>query len=391
MNNLPSNFDTFNEARRNGFIKVKELKEKGNNLIGIFCTYTPVEVLMASNSIVASVCAVSEEPIPDAEKVLPRNLCPLIKSSYGHAMTDTCPYIYFSDLLIGETTCDGKKKMYEELSALKPMHVMHLPNTQKGENSFRLWKDEIKLLKEEVEKSLNVKITEEDIKRAIIDKNEERRLLKEFYELAKLNPSPLTGMQLHNVSYQSGFKFDRDELKKDLRNVIDSTLETYKKGEGPDNKNKPRILVTGSPLGGVSEKVINTLEESGASVVVLEVCGGIRANDMLVDESIEDVYEALAQKYLSIGCSCMMNNENRFKLIDRLIDEYQVDGVVDVVLQACHTFNVESYKMKEFVTKQKNKSFMMIETDYSKSDIEQLRTRFEAFVEMIEEGLKCTV
>lgn len=83
----------------------------------------------------------------------------------------------------------------------------------------------------------------------------------------------------------------------------------------------------------------------------------------------------------------MMNNDNRVELLDRLIDEYEVDGVIDVVLQACHTFNIESYRMKQFVTNEKNIPFMTIETDYSKSDIEQLRTRFEAFVEMIEEGV----
>lgn len=387
MNNLPSNFDTFNEARRMGFIKAKELKESGQKLVGVFCAYTPVEIPMAAKASVVGVCGVSEEPIPDAEKVLPRNLCPLIKSSYGHAITDTCPYFYFSDLLIGETTCDGKKKMYEELGKVKPTHVMHLPNMQRGEYTFKLWREEIKILKEEVEKSLGVIITEDDIRDAIKDKNEERRLLKEFYGLAKQNPSPLTGMELHNVLYQSGFKFDRNDLKKSLRETIDSTKERFERGEGPDNKNKPRILITGSPIGGISDKIINTLEDSGASVVALELCGGIRSNDLLVEEDNEDVYDALTKKYLNLGCSCMMNNDNRVELLDRLIDEYEIDAVVDVVLQACHTFNVESYRIKEFVNQKKNKHFMLIETDYSKSDVEQLRTRFEAFVEMIEEGV----
>lgn len=83
----------------------------------------------------------------------------------------------------------------------------------------------------------------------------------------------------------------------------------------------------------------------------------------------------------------MMHNDNRVKMLDRLVDEYEVDGVIDVVLQACHTFNVESYRMKEFITNEKHIPYMTIETDYSKSDTEQLRTRFEAFIEMIEDGV----
>ncbi|RDY25189.1 2-hydroxyacyl-CoA dehydratase [Romboutsia weinsteinii] len=387
MINLPSNFDSFNEARQRGFIAAKELKERGEKLVGVFCTFTPVEIPMAAKATVVGVCGVSEEPIPEAEKILPRNLCPLIKSSFGHAITDTCPYFYFSDMLIGETTCDGKKKMYEELGKIKNTHVMHLPNMKAGDIAYQLWKYEIKSLKDEVEKSLGVTITDEDIREAIKDKNEERRLLKEFYELGKLKPSALTGMEMFQVLNQAGFKFDRDELKSSLRNIIDSMKERYEKGESPVGKDKPRILITGSPIGGISEKIITTIEESGASIVAYELCGAIRSNELLVDEDNEDVYDALTQKYINIGCSCMMNNDNRVELLDRLIDEYEVDGVIDVVLQACHTFNIESYKMKQFVTNEKNIPFMTIETDYSKSDTEQLRTRFEAFVEMIEEGV----
>nr|UWI51815.1 double-cubane-cluster-containing anaerobic reductase [Clostridioides difficile] len=383
MANLPKQFDSFNEARQKGFINAKELKESGKKMVGVFCTFTPVEIPMAAGATVVGVCGVSEEPIPDAEKVLPRNLCPLIKSSYGHAITDTCPYFYFSDLLIGETTCDGKKKMYEELAKVKPTYVMHLPNTAKGEFAYKLWKDEMIKLKDEVEKSLGVTITEDDIRVAIKDKNEERELLKEFYALGKLQPSALTGLELHNVLYQAGFKFDRAELKQSLRKVIDDMKERYEKGECPVTKDKPRILITGSPIGGISEKIVKTLEDAGASVVAYELCGAIRSNDLLVDEETEDVYDALTQKYINIGCSCMMNNDHRIELLDRIIDEYNVDGVIDVVLQACHTFNIESYRVREFVTKEKNKPFMSLETDYSKSDTEQLRTRFEAFVEML--------
>ena len=176
INNLPDQFETFAQARKNGFLAAKEVKDSGKKMIGTFCCFTPSEIIIAAKAIPVGVCGVSEEPIPAAEKVLPRNLCPLIKSSYGHAITDTCPYFYFSDLLIGETTCDGKKKMYEELSKVKPMHVMQLPNRASGKHEFNLWKDEIILLKEVLEKELDITITEEDIKEAIKDKNEERKL-----------------------------------------------------------------------------------------------------------------------------------------------------------------------------------------------------------------------
>lgn len=389
MSNLPSQFESFAKARKDGFLAAKEIKDSGRKMVGTFCCFTPSELPIAANAVPVGVCGVSEEPIPEAEKVLPRNLCPLIKSSYGHAITDTCPYFYFSDLLIGETTCDGKKKMYEELKKVKPTHIMQMPNRSTGKNEFNLWKDEIIILKEVLEKELDTTINEDDIKNAIIDKNEERKLLNEYYDLGKLEPSALTGKELYQVSYQAQFKFDRKELKSNLRKIIDDTKIRYEKGECPVKKDAPRILITGSPIGGCTDKIINTIEESGGSIVAYELCSSIRNNRELVDESNPDVYDALAKKYLNIGCACMMDNNRRIELLGDLIEEFKIDGVIDVALQSCHPFSVEGNRIKEFVVNNKNINYMSIETDYSKSDTEQLRTRFEAFIEMIEEKKGC--
>ena len=162
---LPEIFEEFAEQRKNSFLAIKEIKEKDIPVVGVFCTYLPREIPNAMGAAVVGLCSVSDETIADAEKDLPRNLCPLIKSSYGFAKTDKCPFFYFSDLVVGETTCDGKKKMYEELSKIKPMHVMQLPNRASGKYEFNLWKDEIILLKEVLEKELDITITEEDISR----------------------------------------------------------------------------------------------------------------------------------------------------------------------------------------------------------------------------------
>jgi benzoyl-CoA reductase/2-hydroxyglutaryl-CoA dehydratase subunit BcrC/BadD/HgdB len=124
---LPEKFEEFADARKAGFLRVKEVKEKGGKVAGIFCTFTPVEILMAAGFTAVSLCGMSPETIPDAEAHLPKNMCPLIKSSYGFAVSDKCPYTYFSDLIVGETTCDGKKKMYELLGRIKPTYILHLP------------------------------------------------------------------------------------------------------------------------------------------------------------------------------------------------------------------------------------------------------------------------
>ena len=124
IKDLPEVFEEFAEQRQKSFLAVKELKEKGVPVVGSYCTYFPKEIAMAMGAGCVSLCSTSDETIPEAEKDLPKNLCPLIKSSYGFAKTDKCPFFYFSDVVVGETTCDGKKKMYEYMSEIKDMHVM---------------------------------------------------------------------------------------------------------------------------------------------------------------------------------------------------------------------------------------------------------------------------
>ena len=146
---------------------------------------------------------------------------------------------------------------------------------------------------------------------------------------------------------------------------------------------KPRILITGCPVGGATEKIIDAVENNGGVVVTFENCSGAKSIDKLVDEEEPDVYQALAERYLNIGCSVMTPDKNRFELLGRLIDEYKVDGVVEMTLQACHTYNVESFAIRKFVNEEKGIPYINVETDYSQADIGQLNTRIAAFIEML--------
>jgi len=163
--------------------------------------------------------------------------------------------------------------------------------------------------------------------------------------------------------------------------IADRVEKEY--AEGKMLEKKPRILVTGCPIGGATEKVIKAIEDNGGVVVTFENCGGAKSVDRLVEEDAEDIYEAIAKRYLSIGCSVMTPNPNRIELLGRLIDEYQVDGVVEMILQACHTYNVESLGIRRFVNDEKHKPYISVETDYSQADIGQLNTRIAAFIEML--------
>ena len=376
---LPKTFDEFVDARKQGFIRAKEFKDNGGKLAGCLCSYTPQELLDAAGVATVGLCGTSSETIPDAEKVLPKNLCPLIKSTYGFAYSEKCPYTYFSDIIIGETTCDGKKKMYELMKEFKNVYIMELPNSQR-EDSLELWTKEIIRFKEYLEKTFNVEITEEKVRHAVHVSNQGRIALKKFYEVMKNDPAPMNGSQLFGVLYGSQFKFDKEKMPAEIDALREKLMKEYEEGEKPERKK--RILLTGCPSSGAPMKVVKAIEEHGGNVVVYENCGGAKSVDRLIDEDAEDIYKAIAERYLAIGCSVMTPDNNRIELMGRLLEEYNIEGVVEMTLQACHTYNIEAKSIEKFV-KSKGLPYIHVETDYSQADIGQLDTRIAAFLEMI--------
>ena len=382
MQHIDSMIQDLAKTRESAIADLQRLKDAGTKIVGAYCLFAPTELIAAAGAVPVSLCGMTAEPIVHAEKHLPRNLCPLIKSSYGYAVTGTCPYFYYSDLVVGETTCDGKKKMFELLAKIAPVHVMRLPQANDRQEDVLAWKREIIRLKDCIEQEFSLTITDDALRLAIKEKNEERWVYRELYGLSKLAHPPLRGSQVHRVLHGSGYAFDKAEQLAKVRILIDEIKVACDCGEITSPANKPRILITGCPIGGATEKIITLIEESGGEIVCFENCGGAKDREFPVDETI-DPYDALAQKYIGLACSCMSPNNARIQLLSRLIDEYSAQGVIDVVLHACHTYNMETWRVKELAQKDKGIPYLHLETDYSPGDEGQLRTRISAFIEML--------
>ena len=383
MHDIESIFEKMREGVRMGPIQVKELKEAGVPVVGTYCTYTPWELIRAAGGIAVSLCSTSEKPIAAAERHLPRNLCPLIKSSYGFALTDTCPYFHFCDLVVGETTCDGKKKMYEYLAELRPTHVMQLPQTTDHVLSQELWRYEVMRLKKKLEEQFGVQITEEKLRAAIELRNKMHQTMLRFYDLSLLDSPVVTGRETMLVSDYLKFTFDYEKSMALVEELTKKLKENYLEGERRVNPDAVRILITGCPMGKSLEKVADAIEspDAGGVVVGFENCGNLKCSSIAVDET-KDPISAITEKYLNIPCSVMSPNHGRIALIKEYVQKYRAAGVADVILQACHTYSVESRAIKEALKKE-NVGYISIETDYSQGDSGQLSTRFGAFTEML--------
>ena len=385
---LPEHFEDFAEARREGFLKVKELKDKGEKICGAFCQYTPSEIIYASGLYQVALCGRSPDPIKTAETRLPANLCPLIKASYGHALEESCPYAYFSDVVVGETTCDGKKKMYELLGELKPMQVIHLPNVPDYERSLEMWTEEIRAFTKGLEEKFNVTITDDMLNESIEWCNKERIQAARIYELGKYDPPAITGTKMNDIMEGEQYMFDREAKYNKINEILDQCEKNWHDGIYPyePDPNRPRLIVSGGGYGGVSAKTINVMEELGGAIVCYEGCCGISSRRRLVDEDrSRDPYVRIAEKYIEVPCAVVSPNYRRMDQVRETIKEWHADGYVSITLHSCNPFAIETENIRR-VCEEMDIPLLHIETDFYPGDAGQIRTRIEAFLEMIRMG-----
>jgi len=385
--NRPEGMDYFNfvVAEIHGVrpAELVEHQKNGGKVFGTFCVYVPDEVIFAAGGIATGLCGGSQFWVPGGEKVLPANTCPLIKASVGARLDKTCPFFRIADIFIGETTCDGKKKAWEILNQDVPVYVMDLPQ-MKREKDIAAWEDEIKLFIQKIEAVTGNKITPQALADNIKLINAKRKALIRLYNTRKNTPVPISGKDALLIT-QIAFYDDPARFAAQTNALCEELEQRIARGEGVFPADAPRIMVTGSPMAIPNWKLHHIVETSGAAVVVEESCTGVRYFENLVDESpstLEEQVRALAERYMKINCACFTPNTGRIDDILRLVKEYRVDGVIDCSLQFCELYSTEGYLVQQAL-KEAGIPVMHIETDYSEQDFEQIRTRVEAFLEML--------
>ena len=366
-------------------IRVRELRQhakNGGKVVATYCVFVPDEVVLAADAIPVGLCAGAQFSVPVGEEVLPRNTCALIKSSFGFKLGRICPYVQTSHLIVGETTCDGKKKMFEILAEHHPVYVMEVPN-KKNRASLDLWRSEVVDFKQVIEKLTGNKITSDKLARATKLVNARRRALQRLYETRKASPVPISGKDALLVS-QVSFYDDVSRCAQQVNALCDELEKRVANGEGVFPADIPRILISGSPMAIPNWKLPHIIESAGAAVVCEESCIGTRAFTNLVPETdgtVEAQMKSIADRYMQIHCACFTPNDERLDDIVRLAKEYRVDGVVHYNLQFCHTYANEAVKVEKRL-EEEGIPLLRIETDYG-DDTGQLRTRIDAFLEMI--------
>lgn len=369
-------------------LRVKELmdaKAEGRKVVGTFCVFVPEEIVLALNAVCVGLCAGAELGFDAAEQYLPRNTCSLIKSAFGFKLAKVCPYIEASDMIVGENTCDGKKKAYESYSGLvKNLYVMDLPQT-KSESGKALLKAEFIKFYKALEALTGVKLTAENLKKSIETVNNKRKAMARLSLLRAVSPVPISGLDVL-LANQVYFYDDPERFTNSVNAICNELEQRIENGEGVFPKNTPRIMISGCPMAIPNWKIPHIVETSGATIVGEEMCTGERgtrgytSNDA---DTIDELINNIVDRYFEIDCAVFTPNNSRYEHIKEMQKKYKVDGVIHYSIQFCQPYQGEviGYEKK---LEQEGIPVLNLETDYSQEDIGQLKTRIEAFIERLQ-------
>ncbi|HDR06768.1 MAG TPA: 2-hydroxyacyl-CoA dehydratase, partial [Candidatus Coatesbacteria bacterium] len=387
-------------------LRVKELldhKAKGGKVFGTFCLYVPDEVITALGGISVGLCAGTDFSEADAELDLPRNLCPLIKSFYGFKKGRICPYFEATDLVVGETTCDGKTKAYEHLGAMHPVYVMEVPH-RKNDDTRKLWRAELYKFIAEAERLTGKKLTYEKLRENVRLHNAKRRALQRLNALRWKNPVPISGKDALLVN-QIAFYDDPVRFTASVEKLVAELEQRVRDGVGVFPKDAPRLMTSGTPFAIPNWKLHHVIETGGWPVVAEESCVGSRYFSGTVDEPSEPsvasyapgkpsyapgespgdlggLLDAVARRFFDIHCACFTPNAERMDDIVDLCRKSGAKGVVNYTLSFCTPYLVEARHVENRLKKE-GIPVLNLDSDYGMGDFGQLQTRIGAFVESL--------
>ena len=354
----------------------------GMPTIGVHCVMLPLELINAAGAVPVRLCAGNETAFQIGDGIVPKDACPLVKSVIGEASVSCVTHTNECKLTVVPITCDCKRKMAGMLSEYKKVFAMQVPADPKSDDSIRNHKAELYRLKEAIEQSTGNKITADSLRRAIEKQHDMQYELTRFSELKKSCPSVITGTQ--SIMIMNSFGYDEITAWTEKLRTLNDHFESD--GKPVAKANRPRILLTGSPMIFPNIKIPMLIEENGGIVVGDETCSGERAlsDPVSVSEpTLDGMMQALANRYLR-PCSCptFINSQKRIYRITRILNENKADGIIYHVLRGCLVYDYE-YALIEETANKLQIPVIRLETDYSEEDIEQLRIRIEAFTEVI--------
>jgi len=387
--NRPKIMEHFDDVLAYGgarFEELREFREKGGKVVGTTCVMVPMELVGAVGAKGVRICSGYYECVHPANELLgDAGLCPLVKSTLGGKMVSSNPLLDILDLVVAPATCDGKMKLAEMLEDWVPVVMLNVPRVKTGDTTSRLWLEEMKYLIRRLERLTGKRLKRKELLAQIQTWNATNRVWNELMELRTAPLPALAGQDAMMVAQASQMDGVESWTRK-VEELIIELREMAKDGKHAGEKGAARLMLAGSPVMFPNFKIPSVIEESGGIIVFDELCSSNRIlNDpVIVDETnMSELIRALAERYFfPCTCPCFSPNDERLLRLKEAIANYRIEGVVYHTLRGCHLNNIEATKV-ELVLGEMGVPMLKLESEYDEGDVEQIRTRVEAFVEMI--------
>jgi len=382
--NKSSVFPTVEKYYKDYGLRARELKNEGRKVIGYVCSFVPLEIITAAGCVPFRVRGNVHEPITKGDTLLETIVCPYYRSCFDLSVKGK--YDFLSGLVIPHG-CDSMVRSFSAWTYALPYSYFHFVNipTVCEESSFEFFGAEINTFRKSLEKFAGKAITHADLTQAIRVHNQNRDKVKALYEFRKADPPLISGTELMRV-LTVGSSLPIEEAN----GLFDQVLAEIGQRKSSPHKKGPRIFIDGACLDNI--ELIKLVEEIGGNVVADTICNGARDYFPRTDVGVDPI-GALAHRYLEkINCPKTYRENkvgsfggdiaSRFGDIGTYAKEFKVDGAILYVYKYCDPFGFEVPARKAYY-KTINVPLLHLEDVYSAGTIGQLRTRIQAFLEMI--------
>lgn len=370
--------------------RLEEARKRGVKIIGYFCSFAPEEIIYAAGMMPIRLAFGGEADVMLAgEQFLKPYSCPYARSCLGYRAEGKSFYYTAVDAVCVAYTCDSMRRVSENWENYfgVPTFALGIPRTH---DRLRLRPEatnyfvrELQHLRKDLEQFGGVRITVRNLRKSIDLFNSIRREVRELYEYQKSDTPPISWEDTLRISH-AGFILDRPEYLREVRK-INRELKVKARKEKRETEG-PRLMIYGSMMAVGDHKVLGIIRQAGGNIVADALCSSSRfwRKDVAAGLWTRDPIEALAERYLyNIPCPCTTDLAARLDHVTTVAREYRVEGLIYYNLKYCETARSELKFFEDAVKKELNIPTLFIETEYSPSDIGTIRTKVEAFLEMI--------
>lgn len=386
FSDTPEEMKPFFNVLKNIYVDLQDVpRPDGMKTVGTYCVLVPSELVYAAGAMPVRLCSGSYTAYSIGDDYVPRDACPLVKAVMGVGHTHTSPVYDHCSLMVIPVTCDCKKKLAGMLEQLKPTVILSVPPVKSEDADTAVYLQELYRLIPHLEEVTGRKITVDTLAQSINTLGYAQHEMSCFMRYRRHNPALLHGTQV--MAVMNSFAYLPVQKWADQMNRLNQelALRLHRK-QFVGKEKQPRILITGSPIAFPNIKIPLLIEDMGGMLVADETCFGERGLSdptVVTDGSFDGMMRALANRYTRpCTCPAFVNNSQRIYRIKQMIKEHQVQGVIYHVLRGCLVYDYEYQRMEDEIGKL-NVPIIRVESDYNEEDVEQLRIRIEAFIELI--------